>query len=1459
MRSTNERGKSRPRRVLRGLGKALGYGLLGLLALLVVLLACVNLPFARAFVATRANAALSESFRGRVVIERIGAIRLDGVAGVDARLFDAAGKQVLDARGLSVALPWPRLLWQLVVEKPESATIVIQRVSLAHADVALRDDGSGAPTLSTVFEPREPSPPSPGPPALVVVEAIELQHAWLHGTLGGAPAIDAELRTVAGRLRLGGPNAERDAALSLRGRVMGSTLSADAAIARDRVRALVHVVAPPEAVTRFVPSLSPQGSSALVFKAQGLLSGQLQLEARLQSPGGRSLATARLRLVPELEATLHVEADDLNASGLAPNLPESDVHLVLDADAKTVKGAVQGDYRLKVRPGRVAAQNTPALHVDGEFAQRRDGALRTRGELRVHEPGAATRVDYQLGYDAPSQFEARSRTELEHPARLRELAELTIDGEVEARVRYDLERQNLAFEVLANVPELYASGRRFSRVALRAEGDEQRARVEASAIASAGRRLSASSSIQFEPLTLSDSRLRAVHGKTTVDARVAEVTWGDELRVRGLVLEGTGRAEASLTYGRRLERLDVRTTDLDVPRLMGVLGLQPPLERATLSVTAQFQRRGGVPQGYLRGRVSELAVARSGQGSLDLDLALARGRTNGSVAFALAPGGHGVVTVEDVPLLEPPYTSAALQRLRGRVAVDAELELGALDTWIARGVVPLEQASGNVELNVSVSRSKAGKGLPDVAGSVKTRDLELVGKRRPLPPEPSAEEARQAEPWALRALDLATQIELQGDRGELAVDLQASDRHGELLRLEAQTTLPKTLGERIDFQRLPLQARVELPTRAIEKLPDALPIDGIEGNIAFELDVRGTLRQPRAEIAGRLDAVRPRGSSTAPLDVLYRGWIDREGGQISVDGFALGRRVATARSAWQGDVMAGGRGVLGRALLEVDHMPLSLIPGTALGQVDGVLSGRVALDGFGQDARLRGKLDAERIRLGTAHFRALHADLDVHGGALNAKLKVEQADGSVEGKLEAACAWGAAPLPRVAQPFEATARAHNFRLAGLALLAPSVLDELDGRLDAELKAHFAKGPPDLRGQIVIRDGVLQEPTIGQRFHDIEAKVVLAPDAVRLERMSARGSSGRLNAKAIARLDGMSLREAEVDVWVKKNEMIPVGFQGVTLGDAYGKISAKVRGNEISVMIPELGVEIPDSGGPSVQELEPADYVRVGTIQESQGFVVLPLQPLMEHSAAKAGPPTIVRIKLGPKARLRKGTQYDVELGGELVMRLGNETDIDGEVRATRGKLDLRGKLFDIDRAIVTFDGQDPANPMVVATARWNSPAGYTVLVEYSGTVSQGQLTLSSEPPLTQDQVLSLILFGNADGSAGGGSNDSASAALGVVGSPATRGINRALSKVTDLEIDARIDTSTGSSRPELVMQITPRLSARLTRALGDPAPGQAPDRTFATLDMRLSGRWSLATTVGDRGASALDLLWRKRY
>jgi translocation and assembly module TamB len=319
---------------------------------------------------------------------------------------------------------------------------------------------------------------------------------------------------------------------------------------------------------------------------------------------------------------------------------------------------------------------------------------------------------------------------------------------------------------------------------------------------------------------------------------------------------------------------------------------------------------------------------------------------------------------------------------------------------------------------------------------------------------------------------------------------------------------------------------------------------------------------------------------------------------------------------------------------------------------------------------------------------------------------------------------------------------------------------------------------------------------------------------------------------------------------------------------YGAIDVTMRpnptthANTVAVSISSLNVHLPDTGSQDVQDLEPARGVRIGTYQERGGFVTLALQPLKDSDPSKNDAPMIVDLNLGSQLNVERGDTTRVQLGGKLHLVMGDPMTMNGIIELQGGKLDVSGKQFEVESGSVTFAG-DPGNPTIVATASWDSGDAdkHRVYATFSGTAKKGKLDLRAEPPLTQDEVLSLLLTGSSDGSLGGGSTgaNSAATAVGAVGGAATQGLNRALSNISNLDVSTRVDTSTGSARPELVLQLSPRVAAQITRALGEPPPGAPPDLTFLTFDFRVLSHWSLAALIGDRGQSGLDLVWRKRY
>jgi autotransporter translocation and assembly factor TamB len=175
-----------------------------------------------------------------------------------------------------------------------------------------------------------------------------------------------------------------------------------------------------------------------------------------------------------------------------------------------------------------------------------------------------------------------------------------------------------------------------------------------------------------------------------------------------------------------------------------------------------------------------------------------------------------------------------------------------------------------------------------------------------------------------------------------------------------------------------------------------------------------------------------------------------------------------------------------------------------------------------------------------------------------------------------------------------------------------------------------------------------------------------------------------------------------------------------------------------------------------------------------------------------------------------------------------------------------------------FHGDSPPNPDVVAEAAWTSPSGYTVIATYRGSVSNGKVVLRSEPPLSYGEILNVLLFDDPEGSGG---SDGSPGAGDVAATVASAGLSKSLTSLTDLDVQASMDTdAAGSPRPELGVRLTPRLAVQVAYVLEPSAAlSQPPDRAFVSFDWRLSNSWTLETALGDHGSAAADVTWKYRY
>jgi translocation and assembly module TamB len=330
---------------------------------------------------------------------------------------------------------------------------------------------------------------------------------------------------------------------------------------------------------------------------------------------------------------------------------------------------------------------------------------------------------------------------------------------------------------------------------------------------------------------------------------------------------------------------------------------------------------------------------------------------------------------------------------------------------------------------------------------------------------------------------------------------------------------------------------------------------------------------------------------------------------------------------------------------------------------------------------------------------------------------------------------------------------------------------------------------------------------------------------------------------------------------------------VQMGDLYGEMqiaadsSADGRVTNVVVDVPTAHVRMPDKSPHNVQPLDEPKKVRVGTFRAPGQFVTLPIdgEDLDEPEDGKPSTTrTNVTIRLGKDVMIERGQDVRVALEGNPQILISDTVRMSGQIRLRSGSLEVQGKRFEIEKGTVTFIGDDPGNPNVVVTAAWTAPDGTRVMADFTGPLKTGKVTLRSEPGRPQDEILALILFGTADGSAATPyaqpSPDGATRAGTAAGGLAAGGLSQGLDKLTGLDVEAKVDTSDSANpRPEVELRVARDISLEIAFVLGTPPPGTNQDRTFATVDWRFMRNWSLATTFGDQGSSIADVIWRYRY
>jgi translocation and assembly module TamB len=225
-----------------------------------------------------------------------------------------------------------------------------------------------------------------------------------------------------------------------------------------------------------------------------------------------------------------------------------------------------------------------------------------------------------------------------------------------------------------------------------------------------------------------------------------------------------------------------------------------------------------------------------------------------------------------------------------------------------------------------------------------------------------------------------------------------------------------------------------------------------------------------------------------------------------------------------------------------------------------------------------------------------------------------------------------------------------------------------------------------------------------------------------------------------------------------------------------------------------------------------------------------------------------------------GSSAELEGKVHVGKKSGGPLTLVGTINTVRGQIALVGQPLDVQKGEVTFTGGSKIDPTLDIVAQRQLPQ-YTVSANIGGTAKKPTLTFSSEPQMSQADILSVLMFGQPTSQL----NNSQQASLQtqaatIAGSYAANEIGQSVADALGLKtLQFTVDSGMASVGTYLTQDVFLSASQNLAPQT-QQIPGQASQKATITyyLTRHLSVDTSQSrTTLGND--SQVNLTWHTQY
>ena len=535
--------------------------------------------------------------------------------------------------------------------------------------------------------------------------------------------------------------------------------------------------------------------------------------------------------------------------------------------------------------------------------------------------------------------------------------------------------------------------------------------------------------------------------------------------------------------------------------------------------------------------------------------------------------------------------------------------------------------------------------------------------------------------------------------------------------------------------------------RASALLRDSIGLDLALTGVAQGDTVRGTLERLAVAEGGRRWALeRPAAFVAQPP-------------RYEVNYLAL--RAGDSRFALDGVLDRAGVSDLSAELRGFDLSPLLAL---GLSPMGGTASGRVRLTGPAEGPTLAAEALAD-VHTEEEDIGKVGGKLQWTAAGLALDAAAEHPDGrrlTVTGTLplrltlapaDTASAVGVTRQPR--DTLGLAVRADSFDIEFFQAFIPDgVVEELTGALAVDARVHGTMEEPEADGDLHVRGFTALLPTINVRYREGELAARLAGERLTVERLRlVTDNDGELTATGAVRLAPLTDPALSLDAELREFRVShSPTLRAIATGrlDLEGTLAKPVMTGALTLGRTDIIAGTETAAAANVEEVE----LTAADLQQ----LAREFGPSVLARAAEE-PGLVDRFRLDLDVRLprrvwfrQRGTmKSDIEVFGRVRVRQepGREMGFFGEVEPVpgRGVLELYGREFRLQQGEITLDG--PVESLVLdVTAQYqvltqSDPGDEGILIDVNATGRPDSLKLefSSEPSMSQEDIVSYIVTG----------------------------------------------------------------------------------------------------------------------